>query len=178
VENVKVEELEINNAIRLVVSFSAIGDRIYLRTYEVTITGSNILEQEGDITIGEVAPKVDMVLRRSKFADQELWKEAVKQPKPITKRDVQSSTNLAKKHLSRRGGRQARARLHRQPKLVGAAAEEAQAPRQEGQDSAQAGGEASPPARIHCLKTVDRLLLCSVTGAADAYRGRRSPLRG
>jgi len=52
VENVKVEELEVNNAIRLVVSFSAVGDRIYLRTYEVAVTGSNILDQDGDISIG------------------------------------------------------------------------------------------------------------------------------
>lgn len=44
VENVKVDELEVNNAMRLVMSFSAVGDRIYLRTYEVTVTGSNILE--------------------------------------------------------------------------------------------------------------------------------------
>lgn len=89
VENVKVDELEVNNAIRLVISFSAVGDRIYLRTYEVSITGDNILEQDGDINIGEVAPKVDMVLRRSKFADHDTWKEALKQPKPINKRDVQ-----------------------------------------------------------------------------------------
>ena len=89
VENVKVDELEVNNAIRLVISFSAVGDRIYLRTYEVSITGDNILEQDGDINIGEVTPKVDMVLRRSKFADHDTWKEALKQPKPINKRDVQ-----------------------------------------------------------------------------------------
>lgn len=87
-ENIQVEELEINS-IKLVITFSAIGGKIYLRTYEVGITGEDILDDDGNIEVAEVAPKADLILRRSRFPDTDVWKQAVKQPKIINRRQVQ-----------------------------------------------------------------------------------------
>lgn len=57
-----------------------------MRTYEVSVTGSNLLEEDGNIDVAEVCPKADLIIRRTKFADNDMWKEAVKQPKPITRK--------------------------------------------------------------------------------------------
>lgn len=44
-----------------------------------------------------MAPKVNLVLRRTKFADSDLWKQAVKQPKPITRKYVLELIYLRRK---------------------------------------------------------------------------------
>lgn len=93
-------EIEINT-MRLVLTFSAANGKIYLRTFEVTISGEDILEDEGNIEVAEVAPKVDLTLRRSQFADADLWKQAVKQPKPATKKHVNFITISGKEHFKR-----------------------------------------------------------------------------
>lgn len=86
VENIKITEVEINNALRLTITFSAYADKIFMRTFEVLLTGKNILEDDGKLSIEEVGPKVDFVLRRTRFADDELWKQATKVPKPAAKK--------------------------------------------------------------------------------------------
>lgn len=77
VENVKVKELEINNAMRLTITFSAYENKVAMRVFEVLMNG-NILEDDGKTSIEEVGPKVDLVLRRTRFSDDELWKQATK----------------------------------------------------------------------------------------------------
>ena len=94
------EEIEAN-MIKLVVAFSAIDKKIYMRTYEVNIAGTNLFENEGKVDIEQMSPKVNLIVRRSQFADQELWKMAVKQPKPINKKHVFTWFNSVKECIER-----------------------------------------------------------------------------
>ena len=88
VENIKLKEIEVNNALRLTITFSAYGNKIFMRTFEVILSGSNILEDEGKLSIEEVGPKVNFVLRRTRFADDELMKQATKELKVAPKKSV------------------------------------------------------------------------------------------
>lgn len=74
------------HSIKMVIAFSTVGDRIYMRTYQVDITGNNLLEEDGNIDVAEIAPKANFIIRRTRFAEPDTWKEAVKQPKPITRK--------------------------------------------------------------------------------------------
>lgn len=71
IENIKVKEVEINNAMRLTITLSAFSNKIFVRAYEVLISGKNILEDDGKLSILEVGPKVDFTLRRTRFAGDE-----------------------------------------------------------------------------------------------------------
>lgn len=67
---------------KTIICFSVLEDkRILMKTYEVKIEGKDILEDDGKITMEELGPNAEIVVRRTKFADSELWKKATQVPK-------------------------------------------------------------------------------------------------
>ena len=66
-------------------------DRILIRSYRVIFkksrSNTNSVEQESPkIDLKEIGPRINLVLRRSKLASDDLWKEALRQPKQLKKK--------------------------------------------------------------------------------------------
>lgn len=68
--NNRIKGLEIDNALKVVVCWSATEDKkLFLNVFEVNIEGGNaILNEEGKLVIEELGPNAQFVLRRQSFA--------------------------------------------------------------------------------------------------------------
>lgn len=87
-ENNKVEGIEVDKYLQITICFSILEDkRIVMKTYEVKIEGDDILDGDGRIIVDEIGPHAEFVMRRSSFADPELWKKATHVPKPKKKKE-------------------------------------------------------------------------------------------
>lgn len=60
--------------------------RIYMRVFKTMIEGKDILEDDGKIMIEELGPNAELTIRRTSFADSELWKKSTHVPKPKKKK--------------------------------------------------------------------------------------------
>jgi hypothetical protein len=68
--NEKVKGIEIDKIMSVLVCFTVLEDkRVIMRTYKVDMTGPNILEEDGKMTMEELGPHAEFVLRRTRFAD-------------------------------------------------------------------------------------------------------------
>jgi ribosome production factor 2 len=72
----------------VLVCWTATEDKkIYMRTYKVDMTGPNILEEDGKMSLEELGPHAEFSIRRTKFADTEAWKKATYVAKIKKKKD-------------------------------------------------------------------------------------------
>jgi len=98
-ENVRLQGLE------LVISFTAVQDRILLRVYRTNLkkSGTRIPRVE----LAEVGPCMDLVLGRNKLASDDLWKTALKQPAQLRAKKTKNvsqdvfGSKLARVHVGR-----------------------------------------------------------------------------
>ncbi len=58
-----------------------------MRTFETKIEGKDILEEDGKIIIEELGPNAELTIRRTSFAESQLWKKATYVPKPKKKKE-------------------------------------------------------------------------------------------
>jgi hypothetical protein len=58
-----------------------------MRVFETKVEGKNILEDDGKIVVESFGPNVELLVRRTSFADSERWKKATYIPKPIKKKE-------------------------------------------------------------------------------------------
>ena len=87
-ENDKIEGIEINNFLKVIISFTVLEDkRILMKTFECKVEGKDILEDDGKLVVEEFGPNAELVLRRSSFADADLWRKSTKVPKPKKKKE-------------------------------------------------------------------------------------------
>jgi ribosome production factor 2 len=60
--------------------------RIYMRVYQTRAEGPNLLQDDGKIVMEELGPEAELTVRRTMFAEAELWKQATHVPKPKKKK--------------------------------------------------------------------------------------------
>ena len=86
--NKRPQGLEIDNALKVVVCWSATEDKkIFLNVFEVNVEGgSAVLEEEGNIVIEELGPNAIFAMRRRFWPEEEMLKKATHIPKPKKKK--------------------------------------------------------------------------------------------
>ncbi|KZC06252.1 Ribosome production factor 2 like protein [Dufourea novaeangliae] len=94
VENVRLQGLE------HVISFTAVENKVLLRSYRVFLKKSNCRIPR--IELEEIGPRADLTCRRTKLASQDFFKQACKKPKALK---VKRKKNISKDKLGTTFGR-------------------------------------------------------------------------
>ncbi|XP_033335588.1 ribosome production factor 2-like protein Non3 [Megalopta genalis] len=94
VENIRLQGLE------HVLSFTAVENKILLRSYRVLLKKSN--SRIPRIELEEIGPRADLICRRTKLASADLFKKACKKPKELK---IKKKKNLSKDNLGSTFGR-------------------------------------------------------------------------
>lgn len=82
------EGIEVDKYLQIVVTFTVLDNhRIIMKTYDVKVEGKDVLEDDGKIEMEELGPNAELVVRRTRFADAEIWKKATYVPKPKKKKE-------------------------------------------------------------------------------------------
>jgi ribosome production factor 2 len=58
-----------------------------MRTYKVDMNGPDILEEDGKMSLEELGPNAEFILRRTRFADADNYKKATYVPKIKKKKE-------------------------------------------------------------------------------------------
>ncbi|KAF7998246.1 hypothetical protein HCN44_009644 [Aphidius gifuensis] len=92
VDNVRLQGLE------HVLSFTAFENKIYLRSYKVSMKKSGTKTPRVELV--EIGPRMDLVVRRTKLASDDLFKQATRKPKElkVKKKKNISTDNLGSTH--------------------------------------------------------------------------------
>jgi ribosome production factor 2 len=86
--NEKVKGVEIDKLMSVMICWTATEDRkIRMKTYKVEMSGADILSEDGKMSLEALGPNAEFAVRRTKFADTELWKKATYVPKIIKKKE-------------------------------------------------------------------------------------------
>ncbi|MCP9264262.1 Ribosome production factor 2-like [Dirofilaria immitis] len=94
IENICLQGLE------LVISLTALEQKIYLRVYRTCLKKSTGTSPRVELV--EIGPRIDFGVHRNKFANESLFREAIKQPKQIlAKKRKNTSTNVFGTELGR-----------------------------------------------------------------------------
>ncbi|XP_076645265.1 ribosome production factor 2-like protein Non3 [Halictus rubicundus] len=94
VENIRLQGIE------HVLSFTAVENKILLRSYRVLLKKSN--SRTPRIELEEIGPRADLICRRTKLASADLFKQACKKPKELK---VKKKKNISKDNLGTTFGR-------------------------------------------------------------------------
>ncbi|XP_078034499.1 ribosome production factor 2-like protein Non3 [Augochlora pura] len=94
VENIRLQGLE------HVLSFTAVENKILLRSYRIQLKKSNTRIPR--IELEEIGPRADLICRRTKLASADLFKKACKKPKELK---VKKKKNISKDKLGSTFGR-------------------------------------------------------------------------
>ncbi|XP_029178415.1 ribosome production factor 2 homolog [Nylanderia fulva] len=94
VEKIRLQGLE------HVLSFTAVENKILLRSYRVLLKKSNTRIPR--IELEEIGPRADLLCRRNKFASEDLFKQACKKPKELK---IKKKKNISKDTLGTTFGR-------------------------------------------------------------------------
>ncbi|XP_076638678.1 ribosome production factor 2-like protein Non3 [Colletes latitarsis] len=94
VENIRLQGLE------HVLSFTAVENKILLRSYRILLKKSNCRTPR--IELEEIGPRADLLCRRTKLASEDLFKRACKKPKELK---VKKKKNISKDNLGTTFGR-------------------------------------------------------------------------
>jgi len=84
ITNIRLEGIE------HVLSFVAVGNNIYLRTYRIILMKSG--EKTPYVELEEIGPSADFVVRRTKLASADLYKSACKKPVELQPKKVKNIT--------------------------------------------------------------------------------------
>lgn len=94
VEKIRLQGLE------HVLSFTAVENKILLRSYRILLKKSNTRTPR--IELEEIGPRADLLCRRNKFASEDLFKQACKKPKELK---IKKKKNISKDALGTTFGR-------------------------------------------------------------------------
>ncbi|XP_031831520.1 ribosome production factor 2-like protein Non3 isoform X1 [Nomia melanderi] len=94
VENIRLQGLE------HVLSFTAVENKILLRSYRIFLKKSNCRTPR--IELEEIGPRADLICRRTKLASADLFKQACKKPKELK---IKKKKNISKNNLGTTFGR-------------------------------------------------------------------------
>ncbi|XP_043255241.1 ribosome production factor 2 homolog isoform X2 [Colletes gigas] len=94
VENIRLQGLE------HVLSFTAVENKILLRSYRILLKKSNCRTPR--IELEEIGPRADLLCRRTKLASEDLFKRACKKPKELK---VKKKKNVSKDNFGATFGR-------------------------------------------------------------------------
>ncbi|XP_063981899.1 ribosome production factor 2 homolog [Diachasmimorpha longicaudata] len=94
VDNIRLQGLE------HVLSFTAVDNKISLRSYKVQLKKSGTRIPRVELT--EIGPRMDLTIRRTKFASDDLFKQACKKPKALK---IKKKKNIAVDNLGSTLGR-------------------------------------------------------------------------
>lgn len=103
-ENVRTDGIASSSELSLIVAVTADENQLSITAYQ-----RQLIPEEGLMKVEEIGPRCVFEIRRQKWADDEAFKKACKQPKPKKKPHVrQRRDSLAQERLARWDGRQAR----------------------------------------------------------------------
>jgi len=89
-----------------VIMFTAVDGKVYMRSYRILLKKSG--SRTPRIELEEIGPAADFVLRRTKLASEDLFKQAMKQPKENKARKIKNiskdpfGSKLGRIHMGRR----------------------------------------------------------------------------
>ncbi|VDK84263.1 unnamed protein product [Litomosoides sigmodontis] len=96
IENIRLQGLE------LVISLTALEQKIYLRVYRHETCLKKSTSTLPRVELVEIGPRIDFSVHRNKFASESLFREAMKQPKQIlAKKRKNTSTDVFGTDLGR-----------------------------------------------------------------------------
>ena len=80
--------MEVDKIMNVLISLTVLEDkRIVMKTYRVDMTGPDILQEDGKITMEELGPNAIFNVRRTRFAQDQAWKKATFVFKPKKRKD-------------------------------------------------------------------------------------------
>jgi len=88
-----------------VIMFTVVDGKVYMRSYRILLKKSGSRTPRTELE--EIGPSADLVLRRTKLASEDLFKQAMKQPKEIKPRKVKNvskdpfGSKLGRIHMGR-----------------------------------------------------------------------------
>jgi ribosome production factor 2 len=88
-----------------VIMFTAVDGKVYMRSYRILLKKSG--SRTPRVEVEEIGPAADFVLRRTKLASEDLFKQSMKQPKEIKPRKIKNvskdpfGSKLGRIHMGR-----------------------------------------------------------------------------